>query len=51
MISQGVDTFIEVGAGKTLCGFIGKIDPSVTTYHVEDRASYEATVEAVKNNA
>ncbi|MEE0775813.1 MAG: ACP S-malonyltransferase [Bacillota bacterium] len=51
MIVDGVDTFIEVGAGKTLCGFIGKIAPDVTAYHVEDRVTYEETVKAVKNNA
>ena len=28
------DIFIEVGAGKTLCGLINKIDNTLATYHV-----------------
>jgi [acyl-carrier-protein] S-malonyltransferase len=35
MIADGFTTFIECGPGKTLGGFINKIDKSVTCYHVE----------------
>lgn len=35
MIAQGVDTFIEIGPGKTLSGFMKKIDRSVSMLHVE----------------
>ncbi|MBU4541703.1 ACP S-malonyltransferase [uncultured Acetobacterium sp.] len=35
MIDDGFTTFIECGPGKTLSGFIKKIDKSVTCYHVE----------------
>ncbi|MEO1816500.1 MAG: ACP S-malonyltransferase [Acetobacterium sp.] len=35
MIADGFTTFIECGPGKTLSGFIKKIDKSVTCYHVE----------------
>lgn len=34
MIADGVDTFIEIGPGKTLAGFMKKIDPSRTVYNV-----------------
>ncbi len=34
MIAEGVDTFIEIGPGKTLAGFMKKIDPSRTVYNV-----------------
>lgn len=35
MIADGFTTFIECGPGKTLAGFIKKIDKSVTSCHVE----------------
>ena len=34
MIRQGVDTFIEIGPGKTLEGFLRKIDRSVKVFHI-----------------
>lgn len=34
MIAAGVDTFVEIGPGKTLEGFLRKIDRSVKVYHV-----------------
>lgn len=47
MIEQGVDTFIEIGPGKTLSGFVKKIDRSLTTYSVEDVESLNNTLEAL----
>lgn len=47
MIEQGVDTFVEIGPGKTLSGFVKKVDKSMTTYAIEDVASLEATLEAL----
>jgi [acyl-carrier-protein] S-malonyltransferase len=35
MIQEGVDTFVEIGPGKTLAGFIRKIDKTVKVYNVE----------------
>ncbi len=48
MIAAGVDTFIEVGPGKTLAGLIAKIDPNVRALNVEDAASLRAVIEEVK---
>lgn len=47
MIGNSVDTFIEIGPGKTLCGLIKKTDSSVRTLHVEDCASLKETIEEV----
>lgn len=44
MIDLGVDTFIEVGPGKTLSSFIKKIDKSVTTMNVENKKTLEKTL-------
>lgn len=43
LIESGVDTFIELGPGKTLSAFVKKIDRSVNIYNVEDLASLEKT--------
>ena len=35
MLADGVDTFIEIGPGKTLAGFMKKIDRSVRVINIE----------------
>ncbi|MBQ1617807.1 MAG: ACP S-malonyltransferase, partial [Ruminococcus sp.] len=35
MIAEGVDTFIEVGVGKTLAGLIKRIDENVAAFKAE----------------
>ena len=44
MIDMGVDTFIEVGPGKTLSAFVKKIDKNVAVFNVEDLQSLENTI-------
>ena len=46
MIAGGVTEFIEIGPGKTLSGFVRKIDRGLKVYNVEDLTSLENTVKA-----
>ncbi|MBI2957162.1 MAG: ACP S-malonyltransferase [Acidobacteria bacterium] len=48
LIALGCDTFIEVGPGKVLSGLLRQIDRSRTTLNVEDPASLEKTLAALK---
>ena len=50
MIKDGVDTFVEIGPGKVLSGFIKKIDRKLTVVNVEDVASLEKAVLILKGN-
>lgn len=47
MIEDGVDTFVEVGPGKALSGFIKKISKEVKVFNVEDMASLNKTLEGL----
>lgn len=47
MIEDGVDTFIELGPGKALSGFLKRIDKTKTILNIEDMKSLEKTKEAL----
>jgi [acyl-carrier-protein] S-malonyltransferase len=49
MVEDGVRHFVELGPGKTLSGFVKKIDRSLNTYHVEDIASLQITASALES--
>ena len=51
LIAQGVDTFIEVGPGKVLCGLMRQIDRSKTCLNVGDEASLAKTAETLAQTA
>ncbi len=47
LIAQGVQTFIEVGPGKVLCGLMRQIDRSKTCLTVSDDATLTKAVESL----
>ena len=48
LLEAGVDTFVEIGPGKVLSGFIKKINKEVKVYNIEDTATLKAFVEAMQ---
>lgn len=47
LISQGVDTFIEIGPGSVLTGLIKKIDKSVRYFQVNNIESLQSTAASI----
>jgi [acyl-carrier-protein] S-malonyltransferase len=47
LIAQGVQTFVEVGPGKVLCGLMRQIDRSKTCLNVSDEATLTKTLESL----
>lgn len=50
MLSMGVDTFVEIGPGKALSGFIKRIDRNIKVYNVSDIEGYKALIKDLKND-
>ncbi len=48
MLSQGYTAFVELGPGKTLCGFLKKIGGARHILNVEDAASLAKTLEQIQ---
>src|SRR5262245_10083568 len=41
MLNEGVNTFVELGPGKVLCGLVRAVDKGALTFNVEDQKSLE----------
>ncbi|MEG0315035.1 MAG: ACP S-malonyltransferase [Erysipelotrichaceae bacterium] len=50
MIANGIDTFIEIGPGRTLSGFVRKINKDIKVYNVENIATLNKTIEEIGGN-
>ncbi len=48
MLEAGVDTFVEIGPGKALCGFVKKVNRKVTALNVEDLDSLQKAINKIK---
>lgn len=48
MIADGADTFIEMGPGKTLSGFMRKISREVKMLNIENMADFDKVMAALK---
>jgi [acyl-carrier-protein] S-malonyltransferase len=51
LVAQGVETFIEVGPGKVLCGLMRQIDRTKTCFNVGDEGSLKKTLETLSQRA
>ena len=47
MIADGVDTFVEIGPGKTLSGFIRKVSKEVKVYNIDKLTDLDRVVEEI----
>ena len=51
MIKEGTDTFVEIGPGKTLAGFMKKIDRSVKVYNIGKWEDVETVIAQIRKDS
>ena len=47
MIDNGIDTFVEIGPGRSLSSFVKKIDRRVTVLNIEDESSLNKSLKVL----
>jgi [acyl-carrier-protein] S-malonyltransferase len=50
LLSEGVDTFIEIGSGNVLAGLVRKVDRKVTMLNIQDQESLTKTISQLAKN-
>ena len=50
MLEMGIDTFVEIGPGKTLSGFVKRLDTKkeITILNIQDTETLKSTLEYIK---
>lgn len=49
MIADGVDTFVEIGPGKTLTGFVRKINSEVRVCNIQTQREIDAVLKTIQD--
>lgn len=49
MLDMGIDTFVEIGPGKTLAGFVKRTSKDVKIFNINDVESLENAIGGLKN--
>lgn len=51
MLAEGVDIFVEIGPGKTLAGFMKKIDRNAKVYNISKWEDLETTIARIREDS